>query len=118
MLPRNCQTGSDRFHRKFHYHIWYVLPENIPIKAQDATSVSLHRQDSVSSTTITVTRRKMDAANATVLSTFQFGKKEIQDRDDGLYIYSTQHPEKNILISYNRLLVLIFPIFVFIFFLC
>jgi len=38
------------------------------------------------------------------------------DRDNGIYIYFTQHPEKNILLSYNRLLVLIFPIFVFIFF--
>jgi len=40
--------------------------------------VSLHREDLVSSTT----RRKMDAAIAMVLSTFQFGNKEIQDRDD------------------------------------
>jgi len=49
----------------------------------------------------------MDAASAMVLSAFQFGNKEIQDREDGIYIYSTQHPKKNILLSYNRLLVLI-----------
>jgi len=52
----------------------------------------------------------MDAASAMVLSAFQFGNKEIQDREDGIYIYFTQHPEKNILLSYNRLLVMIFLI--------
>jgi len=41
--------------------------------------------------------KKMDA---TVLSSFQFGNKEVQVKDDGIYIYSTQ---KNILLSYNRL---------------
>jgi len=52
----------------------------------------------------------MDAASAMVLSAFQFGNKEIQDGEDGIYIYSTQHPEQNVVRSYNMLLVMIFVI--------
>jgi len=33
-----------------------------------------------------------------VLSAFQFGNEEIKDREDGIYMYSTQHSEKNILL--------------------